>query len=180
MGVGVLDHRLQHLRCGDDEIPFPARAADDGFLHGRHALQGDLNSQIPAGHHYAFRHLKNSLHVVIALGLLNLGDDGHIGMLLSHAGAEVLDILGVANEGERNHIDARGQARLQVRQVFARHSRRADFHTGKIDALVIADHSALHDFEMSLQAIGRNGPKFDGTVGKQTRSPGFTSFASCA
>ena len=63
---------------------------------------------------------------VDGLGLLQLGDDRDADADLVHHPVHELDVLGVADEGERDEVDAEPQRELEVVGVLLRHRRDAD------------------------------------------------------
>jgi hypothetical protein len=50
--LGVLDHRLEHLRRGDHRLAGLETAQDDPLLQQRHRRRTDLDAEIAAGDHH--------------------------------------------------------------------------------------------------------------------------------
>ena len=70
-----------------------------------------------------------------------------------HHPVHELDVLGRADEGQRDEVDAEPQRELQVLGVLVRHRRHADRDAGQRQALVVADDAALGDVADHVGAV---------------------------
>ncbi|KAL8933328.1 MAG: hypothetical protein Q9211_005843, partial [Gyalolechia sp. 1 TL-2023] len=70
------------------------------LLDERHLLERQLDAEVPASDHDAVEGGDDALEGRDGLRLLDLGDDGEADALLVHDAVDVLDVLGVAHEGE--------------------------------------------------------------------------------
>ena len=93
-----------------------ARLAHDLLLQERHVLERALHREVAARDHEAVEGLDDLVEVVDGLRLLDLGDDGQHHALLAHDRADVLDVLGVAHEAQRDEVDAEAAARSAGRR----------------------------------------------------------------
>ena len=128
-GRGVADHRLEHLGRDDHRLGVAAGLLDDPLLQERHVLERALHAEVAARDHEAVEGLDDLVEVVDRLRLLDLGDHREQDALLAHDLAYVLDVLGRADERERDEVDAQVQRPAQVLDVLLRHRRHADTAT---------------------------------------------------
>ena len=115
-GGWIADHGLEHLSGGDNEPAFPAGAADDGFLDPRHLFERHFDAEIAAGNHDAISHTENWLDVLPPFGLFDLGHNGNGPP--AQTIAELLHVVGGANEGERDHVHAGGEGKVKIGEIL--------------------------------------------------------------
>ena len=143
--LGVADHRLEHLGCGDHGLSPLERVEDDPLLEERHDLDADLDAQVAAGDHDRVRLLEDRGQRVDRLRLLDLGD--HVGVdagLLDQL-LEVADVGGRAHERERDEVDAEPECELEVVRVLSSQGRNRHRNARNVHALVRGDGPADDD-----------------------------------
>ena len=82
--------------------------------------------------------------------------------LLHHA-----DVGGGAHEGNRDRVDAVLQAELEIFTVFLGQRRNGERDSGKIDALVLAQNSAINHVALDVGSANLRDPQFDQPIRKQ-------------
>ena len=137
-----MDHRLEHLRRGDDRLPALEGRDDDPLLHERHDRDADLDAEVAAGDHHRVRLLEDVLQRVHRLGLLDLRDHMRVRAGLLDQRAQVADVGGRADEREGHEVDADLEGELQVVHVLAGERGDRDRDAGQVHALVRADDAA--------------------------------------
>lgn len=115
---------------------------DGALLHERDVLEGHLDAEVAAGDHDAVERRDDALEVVDGLRLLDLGDDGDALAELVHDRVHVDDVVGRADERQRDHVDAEAHGEAEVLAVLVGQGRDADGDTRQVDALVVADLTA--------------------------------------
>src|SRR5918995_463732 len=113
------------------------------LLHQRHLLQRHLHTEVATGDHDAVEGADDLVEVLDRLGLLDLGDDRQADALLVHDLMHVADVVGGADERQRDHVDAHPQRPAQVVLVLLRHRRHRHRDAGEVDALVVRQGAAL-------------------------------------
>ena len=119
-GARILDHRLEHLRGGDDRLAPSGGAADhmlldDGNFFGRH-----FDAEIAAGDHDSVSDFEDFFQMIDGLRLFELGDDWDIAAVRGDDALYLGDVGGGAHEGKRNRVDAMVEAELKIFAVFFR------------------------------------------------------------
>ena len=117
-GPRVLDHRLQHLRCGDDRLGVLGGAADDVLLNGGNHLRRHFNAEVAAGHHDAVGDLQNRVEMLDGLGLFELGDDPGFKAESGNAIAHQANVFGGADKGDGDGVDAVLEREFKILRVF--------------------------------------------------------------
>ena len=103
-----------------------------------------------------------SARLLDRLGLLDLGDDRQPHADLVHDRVDVVDVLGRADEGQRDHVGAQAQRPAQVVLVLLGQGRDAHGDAGQVDALVVA--TTVPPSTTSVQDVGvgdLDGPQRD-------------------
>ena len=92
-----------------------------------------------------------------ACGFSSLAITGDAAPSSSITWCTMLDVVGAADEGQRDHVDAVAQRPAQVLGVLLAHRRHADGDAGQVDALVVADRPADDDLgdHVGLGDLGR-------------------------
>ena len=72
--LGLMDHRLEHLRRGDHRLSELERLVDDPLLDQGHDCGADLHPEVSAGDHHRVRLGEHRVEHVDGFGLLDLGD----------------------------------------------------------------------------------------------------------
>ena len=147
------DHRLEHLGRDDHRLGVVAADLDGPLLHHRHLLERHLDAEVAAGHHHAVEGEHDLLEPLDGLRLLDLGDHRAADADLVHHPVHELDVLGVADEGQRDEVDAQSQRELQILGVLLRHRRHADRDAGQRQTLVVADRAAFGDVADDVGAV---------------------------
>ena len=105
-GARVLDHGLEHLGGGDDGLAVLGGAADDVLLDGGDFFGRDFDAEVAAGDHDAVGDFEDGVEVLDGLGLFELGDDPGVGVEGGEAVLDVADVVGGADEGDGDGVDA--------------------------------------------------------------------------
>ena len=101
------DHRGEHLGRGDRRPRVAPGEREELPLDGRHPLDRQLDAEVAAGDHDpAQRRLDDLLGVLGRLRLLDLRDQRDVGAAGPHAALDRLQVLGAADEGDREQVDA--------------------------------------------------------------------------
>ena len=138
-GPRVLDHGLQDLGGHDDRLGLAAGQLDGAFLHQRDGLQGHFHTEVTTGDHDAVEGGDDVEEVLHRLGLLDLGDDRDAHADLVHDLVDVLDVIGVAHEGQGDEVSTDLEGPAQVLTVLLAQGRHGDGNAGQVDALVVGD-----------------------------------------
>src|ERR1035437_4524787 len=166
---GVFDHRLEHL-CGHDHGFGVAPGHLDGeLLDQGDLLERELDPQVTTRDHHGVERVDDLPEVLDGLGLLDLGDHGKVDTLLVHDLVHPLDVFGVTNEGQGNHVRGQSQGPAQVRLVLFRQGRHADSHPWQIDALVVGNDPAAHYLAGDVGVSNLERPERDLAVIDQQR-----------
>ncbi len=131
-GDGRVDHRLEHLRGGDDGPSTGDALADDLLLEVRQLLDRELRAEIAACHHHRARGFDDAFEVL----------DRGAGLDLRHheraagvrLGAEATDVVCRAHERQRHHVDAGFDEGVEQPQVFRCGCREAEPVGRDVDA----------------------------------------------
>ena len=97
-----------------------------------------------------------------ASGFSTLASTGPAHALLGHDRVHQLDVLGRADERQRDQVDAEAEGEAQVLGVLVGQGGHADRHVRQRDALVVGDRAALGDQAADVVA---------GDVGDLDRDP---------
>ena len=106
---------------------------------------GSSTPRSPRATMIAVEGLDDRLEVLDRLRLLQLRDDGDGDVLLPHDVADQLDVVGRADEGQRDEVHAQVQGEAQVLLVLVRQRGHAHGDAGQRQALVVGDLAALDD-----------------------------------
>ena len=172
-GARVLDHRLEHLRGGDDGFAVLGRAANDVLLKRGNFFGGNFDAEIAAGDHDGIGDFEDRVEVLDGLGLFELGDDPCVGVECSEAVLYVADVVGGADEGDGDGVDALADSEDEVFFVFFGERRNVDGDTGQVDSLVLAEHAAVDDLAGDVDALDGFDAELDEAVGEEDARAGF-------
>ena len=152
-GARVVDHRLEHLRGGDDGLAVLGGAADDVLLDGRDFLRRNFDAEVAAGDHDAVGDFEDGVEVLDGLRLFELGDDPGVGLEGGEAALDVANVVGGAHEGDGDGVDSLPMAKIEVFLVFLGERGHLDGDAGQVDALVLAEHAAVDDLADDVGAL---------------------------
>src|SRR6266567_1541810 len=172
-GARVLDHGLEHLGRRDDGSAVFGGAADDVRLDSRDLLGRDFDTEIAAGDHDGVGYFEDAVEVLDGLGLFELGDDPGVGLEGGEAVLDVADVVGGADEGYGYGVDALSDGEDEVFLVLLGERGDLDGDAGKVDALVLAEHSAVDDDEGDVGALDLLDVQLDEAVGEQDAGAGL-------
>ncbi len=99
---------------------------------------------VAASDHYAVGNGQNLIQIVDGLRLFQLGDDRRVA---ARSGDDLFnrpDIGGRANKGDGNHVHAYCEPEGEVFLVLGGERWHAEHRAGQIDALMLAEQSAIH------------------------------------
>ena len=175
-GARVFDHRLEHLRGGDDGLAVLGGAANDVLLDGGNFFGRDFDAEIATGDHDGVGDFEDAVEVLDGLGLFELGDDPGIGVEGGEAVLDVADVVGGADEGDGDGVDALADGEDEVFLVLFGERGNFDGDAGEIDALVFAEHAAVDDLADDIDAFDLLDAQFDEAVGEQDAGAGLEVF----
>src|SRR3989442_330689 len=125
--------------------PRRAGAGNDLFLHHRHVFYTHLHAQIPARDHHRVGYSQNGIEVFDRLRLFQFGDDRRILARAGHGGLGGQHVFGLANEADGDVVRPVAERKGEVFAVLRRQGRHVELYAGQIDALVLAQLSAVDD-----------------------------------
>ena len=143
------------------------RPGDQHLLQYGHAFGAHLHAQIAARHHHAVGHAQNFVEVLDGFRLFQLGNDRRFPSGLRDRGLGRQHVGRGAHEAHADVIDAAFQCESQVHQVFLGQRGDAQFHAGKIDALVLAQFAAVHHMANDALPGGGKHAQLDQAVRQQ-------------
>ena len=150
----VLNHRIQHLRRGDNRLARRNAALNQLLLQARHILQRHFYAQIAARHHHAVHHAENLVNVLHALHVLNFGNnvDGMAVILLQDV-TNLHNIVRAARERSRNEIITILDGKENILMVFFADEGHRQVRIRNVDALVVAHHAAVEHAADDIRPI---------------------------
>ena len=166
------DHRLEHLRGGDDRLAPGAGTANHVLLNDRDFFRGNFDAQIAAGDHHSVGGLENFFQMIYSLGLFKLGDDRNIAVVRGDDVLDHTDVCCGSNEGESNGVHTVIDTEFQVFAVFFGERGDGERDTGKIDAFLLAQHAAINDVAQHVFAADSANAEFDQAVAEQDAGAG--------
>ena len=136
---------------------------DDLLLHDRDLLDRQLDAEVAARDHHAVRGAHDLLGARDRLRLLDLRHQRQPRVL-----AQLDDLLGAADEAQRDDVDADPLARAHVLEVLVGHRGQRRGLARDVQALARGDRAADLDDRVDLAGIGadRVDPQPDGAVGE--------------
>ena len=141
--LGLVDHRLEHLRRRDHRLAALQGGDDDPLLQQRHERDADLDAEVAASDHHRVGLLEDLVERVHRLRLLDLRDHVRMRAGLLDQGAQVAHVGSRAHEGERDEVHAELERKLEVVHVLARDRGNRDRDAGQVHALVRGDDTAF-------------------------------------
>ena len=175
-GARVVDHRLEHLGGGDDGLAVLGGAADDVLLDGGDFFGRDFDAEIAAGDHDAVGDFEDGVEVLDGLGLFEFGDDPCVGFEGGEAVLDVADVVGGADEGDGDGVDALADGEDEVFFVLLGERGDVDGDAGEVDALVLAEHAAVDDLADYVFAFDGLDAELDEAVGEEDAGAVFEVF----
>src|SRR6202011_1662706 len=90
----------------DARLGVAAGQGDAAFLHHRDLFQREFDAEVASGDHDAVEGVDDRVEVGHGLGLLDLRDDRDAAADLVHDLVDAVDVGGVADEGQGDHVGA--------------------------------------------------------------------------
>ena len=134
-----MHHGLEHLGRRDHRLAALERLLDDPLLEQRDRRRPDLDTEVAARNHHGVRLGQHLVERLDRLRLLDLRDHLRVRAGLLDQLAQVANVGGGADEGERDEVGPQTECELEVVDVLPRQGRNRDRDAGKVDALVRAD-----------------------------------------
>ena len=163
----VLGHGLEHLGCRYDRSAPDARALNYQFLDDRHPLGRKLHAQVATRNHDTVGYLQNSFETLDGLWLFQLGDDGHGFSEFAHQSFCFADVIGGANEGQRNRIHSLLQTEFEIPLVFVGEHGDCYRRSRQIDPLMLSDGAPVQHFAFHVPGANRAHSEFNSSVGQK-------------
>ena len=98
VGIGIVDHRLHHLRRRDDDAIALARGGDDVLLQPGELGIADLDAEIAARHHHRVARLDDAIEIDDRFAALDLRDQLAVAALFAQQLARFVHVAAVARE----------------------------------------------------------------------------------
>ena len=140
---GLLHHGLEHLGGADDGLSSTVALGDHRLLRDEHLLCWDLNPHIPTGHHQSLTASNDLGEVLDALLVFNLGNHPDVLPLLAQHIADLLDTVGIPDEGGKDHVNALLHPEQQIRLVLLRDGGQVSVGAWQVAALLGAKVSII-------------------------------------
>jgi hypothetical protein len=155
---------LKHLGCDNDGLAHNVALRNHHLLRQEYLTGRNFNSQITARDHHTIGLLENFVKVSNTLLVLNLDNDLNAGAVWPEHGADVLHILGTADKGSEDHVDAVPYTELQIRLVLVRESGKVDVGLGKIDTLARGDVSVVQSAYSDIGSVDGKHQQGENTI----------------
>ena len=130
-----------------------AARRDDVLLDGGNFFGRDFDAEVSAGDHDAVGDFEDGVEVLDGLGLFELGDDPGVGLEGGEALLDVADVVGGADEGDGDGVDALADGEDEVFLVLLGERGDLDGDAGEVDALLFAEHAAVDDLADDVFAL---------------------------
>ena len=156
-----LDHRLEHLRGRDHRQADLHAMAHDPLLEVRHVLQRAVDPEVAAGDHQRVRCLGDRRQLGERGAGLDLGDDAGA---LPDDFAQLVDVVGPADERQRDVVDARRGDGLGEHEILSRRRPHLQPLARQVDAWPTLCPAAALDFGLELGRRRGDDPHRDGAV----------------
>src|SRR3569833_3109026 len=111
---GILDHRLHHLRCRNDDTIAAAALMDDCLLQPRQLGVTHLHAQIATSHHDNIRGVDDARQVCDRLVPLDLRNDTGVTARLTDQAPRLLDVGRITRERHGDVVNYLLRAELDV------------------------------------------------------------------
>ena len=160
-----MDHRLQHLSRGDDRAARITGRPDDELLDERHFGRADLDAEVAAGDHDAVGGLDDLVEVLERLALLDLGYDPGPRPRRIDAIPQPRDIVGGADERQRDVVDTVLQGERQIGRVLLGQRRDRELDAREVHALPGRDQATDLDPGLDPGGVNVRHPRPHGPVG---------------
>ncbi len=160
------NHRLEHLRSGDDRLRGAIGARDQVFLDQRHVFEPDLDAEVAARHHDAVGGQHDVVDVFERFVLFDLGHDRNAFAALVHERTHALDVGRAAHERDAHPVDAGVEAEGEMFEVAIGHRIELERAVGIVDALHRPQSAAAFDPGVNVAAHDRFDDERDRAVGE--------------
>ena len=141
------------MRGDDDRTADPQTSFYDAALDDGQFFVGNFNAQIAARDHDAVSFVDDGLQIFNRFLILDLGDDERMRFAFFKHFAELEQVAGFADEGQRDEIHVEFEAELHVLDVFGGERGQADLDPGQIDVATAAELALGEDFAFHLVAV---------------------------
>ncbi|VFS59694.1 Uncharacterised protein [Raoultella planticola] len=176
----VFDHRIQHLRCGDNHFTRADTFFDNHLLGEDNFFNRDFNAHVATSNHDAVRRFENLVEVVQAFLVFNFGYDLDVFAAVSfQVLADFDDVRTLTDKGSSNEINALFATEDQVLLIFFSQRRQGNRNARQVYAFVFAEVAVVQHFTDDVLTF--NGSHFhadqtivdqngvtDGQVGSET------------
>ena len=164
------NHRGQHLGRGDHRLGSPAGCPDQALLQHGNLGKRHLDAEVAAGNHDpAGGPVNDFLDRVGGLRLLDLGDDRDVRAELLQLVQHGVEILRLADEGNRDVVELVGDRELDPAQVVLGNRVEPGFDAGQVHALVRRERPADFYLALNRPPVVGNHAQADRAVGQIDR-----------
>ena len=137
----ITDHRIEHLRRGDDGLADAVAGGDDALLRDRDLFNRHFDTEIAARNHRAIGDIENRFQILAGLELFDLDDDRNDPPGFAHYLTQRQHIVGAFYKGEGDVIDSKLQPKPDIVLVLLGHGIDIQPDTGRADALLRSQRS---------------------------------------
>ncbi len=163
-GTGIVDHGIQHLGSGDNDLALVLCLFDHLLLQHRYSLHGHFHAQVASGYHDAVCHVQDLVQIFHALSALDLSNDLHLAAVLTKELTHLHDVLCGSGKGGGDDIKAQLAAKDNVLLILFADKRHGKLCAGNVDALVIGNGTAVYHGTLDLCVDDLVDVQFDQTV----------------
>ena len=140
----VLDHRIQHLGCGDNRFARFQCHTNQFLLNNRHFLQRNLHTHVTTGYHDTVCHTENLLTVLHSLHIFNFRNNMDIlSAFFFQNLTNFQNVIGSSCKGSCNKIIILLSCKHDILIVLLADKGHLQFYSRNIHTLMIGDETTV-------------------------------------
>ena len=110
-------------------------------------------THIASGYHDAVAGLDDGVQVLDSLGVLNLGDDPHVGAVLLQNLLNLPDTVRSPHKGSGDKVESLADSKENVLLILVSQGRKLDLNVGHIDALFLTQLAAIDNLTDDVRPV---------------------------